>query len=187
MRVTWVLSMEQTMAPLQPKGGHFGLILPLCTSSATVGLALFQYPLFSSMLSATPSIAGAPFSRFWAAFIKPAAPFFASAALVSAVSGVICGRWLHTHATLETTDVSRFYVYGAVLAAGHLASMPAVAGPIKRMADGANGDGDDAAIEKVNREEMKTWFLWHTVRTLLVDIPALWCFAEGVALSFWVV
>jgi len=31
------------MPPMKPEGAHFGLILPLCTSSATVGLALFQY------------------------------------------------------------------------------------------------------------------------------------------------
>ena len=40
--------------------------------------------------------------------------------------------------------------------------------------------------QKGNREEMKTWLMWHTVRTVLVDLPALWCFAEGAALSFWV-
>jgi hypothetical protein len=28
---------------------------------------------------------------------------------------------------------------------------------------------------------------WPTAGTLLVDLPALWCFAEGAALSFWVI
>ena len=37
-----------------------------------------------------------------------------------------------------------------------------------------------------NRKEMSNWFLWHTIRTAVVDLPALWCFAEGAALSFWV-
>ena len=37
-----------------------------------------------------------------------------------------------------------------------------------------------------NREEMSTWFMWHTIRTVAIDLPALICFAEGAALSFWV-
>ncbi|TKA72483.1 hypothetical protein B0A55_06693 [Friedmanniomyces simplex] len=184
------------MPVLQPKGAHLGLILPLCTSSATVGLALFQYPVFLSFLHAQPSIAGNPLSRFWAAMIKPGASLIAAMALTSTLAGVVSARWLHTHATLETTDVSQWYTYGAVLAAGHLAFAPLVAGPIKRMVEagqegGGSGGGSNALSEEEvdgkNREEMKTWFTLHTVRTLLVDLPALLCFAEGAALSFWVI
>ena len=40
--------------------------------------------------------------------------------------------------------------------------------------------------DKSNRKEMQMWLTWHTLRTFLVDLPALWCFAEGAALSFWV-
>ena len=177
------------MAPLQPKGGHFGLILPLCTSSATVGLALFQFPVFTSFLSAKPSIAGKPLSRYWEPMYKQGGTMIAALSLTSTVAGVISSQWLKTHTTLETTDVSNWYTYGSVLAAGHLAFMPLVAGPIKRMMEAGNeasAKSDDEADE-VNRKEMRTWLTLHVARTLLVDLPALWCFAEGVALSFWVI
>lgn len=173
------------MAPLQPKGGHFGLILPLCTSSATLGLALFQYPLFYSMLSTHPDSAGKQLSAFWANWIRPARPFLGSVAATSLVGGVLSARWLHTHSTLETTDVSKFYAYGAVLSAVHLAFVPLVAGPIKAMAERA--EGVETEVAEKNKDDMKYWYLLHTLRTLIVDVPALWCFAEGAALSFWVI
>ena len=44
----------------------------------------------------------------------------------------------------------------------------------------------DSSIEESNTKEMSNWFMWHTIRTAVVDLPALWCFAEGAALSFWV-
>ncbi|KAK3111535.1 hypothetical protein LTR53_012369 [Teratosphaeriaceae sp. CCFEE 6253] len=176
------------MPVLQPQGSHFGLILPLCTSSATVGLALFQYPVFLSFLHAQPSIAGKPLSRFWDHMIAPGASLVAAIALTSTVAGVASARWLSTHATLETTSVSQWYTYGAVLAAGHLAFGPLVVGPIRRMIEvGQSSTLDEEDADRRNREEMKTWLTVHTARTLLVDLPALLCFAEGAALSFWVI
>ena len=82
-----------------------------------------------------------------------------------------------------------WYTYGAVLAAGHLAFAPLVAGPVRRIME-AGGSGSQISEEEVegrNRVEMKRWLTIHTVRMLLVDLPALLCFAEGVALSFWVI
>ncbi|KAK5120299.1 hypothetical protein LTR85_006505 [Meristemomyces frigidus] len=177
------------MPVLQPQGSHFGLILPLCTSSATVGLALFQYPVFLSFLQAKPSIAGKPLSRYWDPLIRVGGGMIAAFALTSTVAGALSARWLKSHTTLETSSVSQWYDYGAILAAGHLAFFPLVAGPISRMID-AGKEGSvksENEIDEANREEMRTWFLWHTVRTLLVDTPALLCFAEGAALSFWVI
>ena len=109
-------------------------------------------------------------------------------ALTSTVAGVLSARWLKTHQTLETSDVSQWYTYGAILAAGHFAFVPLIAGPIKRMmeAGGEANTKSDEQADSDNRKEMQTWFLWHTVRTVLVDLPALWCFAEGAALSFWI-
>lgn len=178
------------MAPLQPRGGHFGLILPLCTSSATVGLALFQYPVFLALLQPKPSIAGKPLSKYWEAFLAPGASLITSIAVTSAVSGLVCSRWLRTHTTLETTDVSKWYTYGAILAVGHFLAVPLIAGPIQRIiAAGKDGETSqaDPEVDEANRKEMKTWLTVHTARTLFVDIPALWCFAEGAALAFWVI
>lgn len=45
----------------------------------------------------------------------------------------------------------------------------------------------DEAAEENNRKEMQTWFTIHTARLLFFDLPALWFFAEGAALSFWVI
>ncbi|KAK1059998.1 hypothetical protein LTR12_014819 [Friedmanniomyces endolithicus] len=177
------------MPVLQPKAAHLGLILPLCTSSATLGLALFQYPIFLGFLRAQPSIAGTPLSRFWAATVTPGTTLIVAIAITSTISGIASSSWLHTHATLETTDVSSWYTYGAVLAAGHLAFAPLVAGPVRRIMEGGeSGSGmSEEEVEGRNRVEMKTWLTIHTVRMLLVDLPALFCFAEGVALSFWVI
>ena len=109
--------------------------------------------------------------------------------LTSTVSGVLAARWLKTHQTLETTGVSNWYTYGAVLAAGHFAFIPLIAGPIRRMIEAgtsASASKSDEQVEQENRAEMKMWLTWHTLRTVLVDLPALWCFAEGAAQSLWV-
>ena len=174
------------MPPFQPQAAHFGLILPLCTSSATVGLALYQYPVLLSFISAEPSVAGKPLSRFSEQFFKSGTAVQVAVGLATAVSGVLSARWLKTHQTLETTDVSNWYTYGAILAAGHFVFVPLVASPIKKMVDSAASTNSDDVIEQSNRAEMKTWLTWHTVRTVVTDLPALWCFAEGAALSFWV-
>ncbi|KAI6905794.1 hypothetical protein KC318_g189 [Hortaea werneckii] len=145
------------MEALKPRGGHFGLILPLCTSSATVGLSLFQYPLFGSFLGAEPSIAGKPLSRFWNTFLAPGASMITTVALTSATAGAFAARWLRTHATLETNSVASWYTWGSILAAGHLAFVPLVAGPIKRMAESERKGSvmTEEEADRTNREEQK--------------------------------
>lgn len=88
---------------------------------------------------------------------------------------------------METTAVSKWYGYGALLALAHFALIPLVAGPIKNMTDLAESDKSEEEVDELNRKEMANWLIWHTVRTALADLPALWCFGEGVALSFWVI
>ncbi|KAK4506845.1 hypothetical protein PRZ48_000578 [Zasmidium cellare] len=157
------------MAPLQPQAGHVGLVVPLCTSAATVGLALYQYPVFLSFLTPDEkgeSIAGKPLSKFWHPMARRV--LIASLALSSSVAGALAARWLRTHSTLETTDVSKWYIAGAVLSGVHLASLPIIAQPVGRIIS-AN-QKDDASAEASNREEMKTWLTIHTVRTLVVDV-----------------
>ena len=120
--------------------------------------------------------------------IKTGATLISGICLSSAVAGALAARWLKTHSTLETTDVSHWYTYGTVLAAAHFVFWPLVGGPIKKMIDnGAAGNAKtEEQTDRDNREHMKTWFMYHTIRTLLVDLPALWCFAEGAAQSFWI-
>ena len=180
------------MAPLQPQASHFGLILPLCSSSATVGLALYQYPVFTAFLSSKSkgqaSLAGKTLSRYWEPVFKQGYIVISGLGLTSAIAGVLSARWLKTHQTLETTDVSAWYTYGAVLAAAHFAFVPLVGGPIRSMIERGSETNtlSEESTEEKNREEMKTWFMWHTIRTFAVDLPALICFAEGAAQSFWI-
>lgn len=175
------------MPPFQPQASHFGLILPLCTSSATVGLALYQYPQFTAFLG-EGSLAGKNLSRYWTPMFKQGYVVISLLGLGSTVSGLLSARWLRGHQTLETSDVGKWYTYGAILAAAHFAFVPLVGGPIKRMIDRGSDTNtlSEEATEKENRKEMKTWFMWHTIRTFGVDLPALWCFAEGAAIAFWV-
>lgn len=190
------------MPPLNPRSGHLGLILPLCTSSATVGMSLLQYPLFFAFLRSNNThdlqksegtnphdkISGRALSCFWDSFLAPAGSLIAGVALTSTASGFVANRWLRSHATLETTAVSKWYAYGAALALGHLAFVPLVAGPILKITEAVkSSERTDREIEEVNESALRAWLNWHTVRTLLVDVPALWCFAEGAALSFWVI
>jgi len=200
-RITSILE-PALMPALHPRAGHLGLILPLCTSSATVGMSLLQYPLFFAFLrpqegssvarrkesASTGKISGLALSRFWSAFLAPAGSLIAGVALASTTAGIFASRWLRSHATLETTDVSKWYAYGAMLAFGHLAFVPMVAGPILKITEAGNSsDATATTVEETNEGALRTWLGWHTLRTLLVDIPALWCFAEGAALSFWVI
>jgi hypothetical protein len=176
-----------TMPPMQPQGSHLGLILPLCTSSATVGLAVFQYPVFLSFLQSKPSTAGRPLSRYWEPFLKQGGGLILGLGLTSSISGLVSWRWLQTHGHLETTAVSKWYSYGALFALAHFAFVPLVMTPIKNMTEAAESSKSEEEVDEANRKEMANWLLWHTVRTVVADIPALWCFAEGVALSFWVI
>lgn len=175
------------MPSMQPQGSHLGLILPLCTSSATVGLAVFQYPVFLSFLQSKPSTAGRPLSRYWEPFLKQGGGLILGLGLTSSISGLVSWRWLQTHGHLETTAVSKWYCYGALFALAHFAFVPLVMTPIKNMAEAAESSKSEDEVDEANRKEMANWLIWHTVRTVVADLPALWCFAEGVALSFWVI
>lgn len=163
------------------------MILPLCTSSATVGLALYQYPQFTAFLG-EGHLAGKTLSKYWTPVFKQGYVVISLLGLGSTVSGLLSARWLRTHQTLETTDVGKWYTYGAVLAALHFAFIPLVGGPIKRMIERGSDTNtlSDESTEGENRKDMKTWFMWHSIRTLVVDLPALWCFAEGASIAFWV-
>ncbi|KAI9723066.1 MAG: hypothetical protein M1828_004314 [Chrysothrix sp. TS-e1954] len=175
------------MAPPTP----FQLILPICTASATAGLSIYQYPLFASFLYARPSIAGRPLSGFWNAF-QPGASVRLFTDLATAVSASIAYKALDSVGTRSAVTGSKWYLYGASLAAAHLLFVPIISGPIKRMAAGAGNVQHDKAIdepldwtaeqtiEERNRREQVWWLQLHTIRTVLLDLPALWCLSQGV-------
>ncbi|KAI5371053.1 hypothetical protein Slin15195_G019260 [Septoria linicola] len=171
---------------MAPQSGHVGLVLPLCTSAATVGLALYQYPVFLSFSQPNSAIAGKPLSQFWESMVKSGRALIATLALSSTLGGALVSRWLRNHATLETADVSKWYIAGSVLAAGHLAVIPLLAAPVQRIISAQASAKTEEAAAEANREEMQTWLTLHTARLLLIDLPALWCFAEGTSQSFWV-
>jgi hypothetical protein len=180
------------MPPFQPRPGHLALILPLSLSSATLGLSLFQFPLFYSFLRPQPNkskISGTPLSHFWSALRGPAAVLVSTLTLTTALSAGLCVRWLRAHETLETGHVSNWYLYGAGLTIAHLGMGLLVKPSVDKMvATVQNGKTvREADVTAVNEREMGTWFFFNTVRTLFVDVPALWCFAEGVALSSWII
>lgn len=81
----------------------------------------------------------------------------ATTALTSATAGAFASRWLRTHTNLETSSVASWYTWGAVLAVGHLAFVPLVAGPIKKMAEGGEKGNvrTEEETDKQNREEQK--------------------------------
>ncbi|KAF2724081.1 hypothetical protein K431DRAFT_282347 [Polychaeton citri CBS 116435] len=187
--------MPSTSSLRTPQLAHIALILPLCTSSVSVGLSLFQYPLFLSFLkpgdqpnTSNKSIAGKPLTRFWAPFVKSGGALVVNTCLTSAAAGLFASRWLRSHKTLETTNIGNWYFYGALFAAGHLLFAPIVSGPVGRIASvGCESHDNEEEVDAWNRKEMKRWLNWHTIRTLVVDLPALICFAEGAAQSFWVI
>ncbi len=97
------------MAPMQPQAAHLGLILPICTTSATVGLALYQFPVFYAFLASEPPISGKALSRYWGPNISTGVPLIMSLNVASIATGLLSARWLRTHQTLETTDVGKWY------------------------------------------------------------------------------
>lgn len=187
-----ISSLESRMsgiANIRPRGGHFGLILPVVSASTTLGFAIFEYPMILAFLQARPSVTGTPFSRWWQAFFKPAVGVILGACLTSAISGLVCARWLRTHVTLETTSVSNWYLYGSVFALGHLAFVPFIARPIERVVNRGTDlvVEDNESLQAANTKDMEEWLTVHTVRAITMDLPALICFAEGVAQSFWII
>lgn len=165
-------------------------ILPLCSASITAGLSLFQYPLFLSFLQARPSIAGRPLSTFWDAFIRKALAIVLGFTLTSSVSGFLARR------SLSGTSAASWYGYGALCALGHFAFVPFVSTSVQNIAQGKPSERQDKAldrpfnwdqeqkIEETNRNQQANWFWWHTVRCVVADIPAVWCFATGFSKAF---
>lgn len=105
--------------------------------------------------------------------------------LTSAISGAVARR------SLQGSVAASWYGCGALCALGHFAFVPLVMGPIQRMSKGKLNEKHDKAldkpfnwdleqkIEETNRNQQSIWLWWHTIRTLFVDLPAVWCFVKG--------
>ena len=110
--------------------------------------------------------------------------------LTSAVSGSLARR------SLQGSLAAPWYGYGTLCALGHFAFVPLVMGPIQKIAAGKPNEKHDKAldkpfnwdleqkIEETNRNQQAIWLWWHTVRTVCVDLPAVWCFAKGLLAAF---
>ena len=89
-----------------------------------------------------------------------------------------------------------WYLYGAGLTLAHFAFVPVVAGQIRMVMRGREDPREDRSVDKprdyegdqeceeANRYWMMRWLRVHTARTLLVDLPAVWCFAKGFGAAF---
>lgn len=162
-------------------------LLPLCTSCVSAGISLLQYPIFFSFLHSRPSIAGRPLSGFWDVFIRQGGGLVVASCLTSAVSASLARR------SLQGSAAASWYGYGVLCTLGHFAFVPLVMGPIQKMSAGKPSEKYDKAldkpfnwdleqkIEETNRNQQAIWLWWHTIRTILVDFPAVWCFARGLS------
>lgn len=164
---------------------HFTrLVLPLATSAATFSLALFQYAALLPFLN-DEKLIGTPHSRWWTRFFKYSIGLIIVFPTTSATLGFLSWR-----ALANIPNARQWYAYGSILAIGHFAFVPAVAGPIGRFRAAASKDGtpeitaeDEESREKWiaarNRSDLITWLSWHTIRTITVDLGAAICFGIG--------
>jgi hypothetical protein len=91
-----------------------------------------------SATAANPdSIIGLPLFRFWDASLAPAGSLTTRRALTSSTACLV--TVLRSHGTVEITAIGRCCMYGSVLALGHSALVPLVAGPIKKITDAGKG------------------------------------------------
>jgi len=132
-----------------------------------------------------PGIAGTPFSKYWARQFYQGVPSIVLPVLASTVSGLLAARSLRALGSTAGVETAWWFTAGAVLAAGHLAFVPAVGPLINAMIEnGRKGNGLSAGQrEKRNGQSQRTWFMWHTLRSLSVDALALMCFAKGVVMA----
>ncbi|TVY64250.1 hypothetical protein LSUE1_G008223, partial [Lachnellula suecica] len=133
-------------------------LIPVLTSTASVTFCFTEYWTLLPFLH--PSIPPQSLSAFWDSYLYRTMPGWLGFGLTSAVTGYLSFR--------STAGVTRqLYGWGTVLALGHYAFGPSVAKIIERM---IKGPPENA------KGELRTWLKLHTVRTLLVDIPAMACF-----------
>lgn len=157
-----------TMPLLQPRPGHLLLLFPLCTSSATLGLALSRHPISGARSKSRPS---PPADETTLAGL----PLLTLAQLTTGVAGVLAARWLRAHETLETSAVGEWYLLGAAVAGLGGVGLPGM----RRMVEGPREEGGKGAEDGRG--------LWWAVGGVVVNGLAVVCFAEGVGLSMWVI
>jgi hypothetical protein len=132
------------MLLIDPRHRRLGLVLPLCTSSAMVGVSLLRHPLFLAFLRAneTTTKDSKPKTRqdhrpasvpLLERFLRPCKLSHHRHSSHVFKANLIIARWLRSHGTLETTTIGRWHMYGSMLDLGHLAFVSLVAGPIQKI------------------------------------------------------
>jgi hypothetical protein len=157
-------------------------LVALCCSSASLALILYQYSINYAFVYSKPSISGRPLSRFSSAFIVVGSAPIGMLCVTTCITGLYAAQHL-PHLIVENTDASKWLIAGGTLAAAHFAFVPFVAQAVRKIEAADAEDKTDAEVNAINRLQTKTWLTWHSIRVVLVDIPALVCLAYGVSLS----
>ncbi|OQO08437.1 hypothetical protein B0A48_06307 [Cryoendolithus antarcticus] len=170
------------MPLLRPLPAHLGLILPLCTASAQLGLSLASLPLFAAFLSPKKDsqgnltkISGKPLSHFLASYSGPLATTNLILTLTTVASGLLSFRWLTQHQTLETGQVGWWYAVGVVFAGVQMGFAPLVApGMLRIVGQVKEAEGKrEAEVQGENEKDMATLFFVYVARTVLGSLPAV--------------
>ncbi|OQO12993.1 hypothetical protein B0A48_02457 [Cryoendolithus antarcticus] len=161
------------MPLLRPLPAHLGLILPLCTASAQLGLSLASLPLFAAFLSPKKDsqgnltkISGTPLSHFLASYSAPLASTNLILTLMTVASGLLSFRWLRAHQTLETGQVGWWYAVGVAFAGVQMGFAPLVAPGMLRIVGQVEEGKREAEVQGENEKDMATLFFVYLARTV---------------------
>ncbi|KAH6675722.1 hypothetical protein B0J14DRAFT_652564 [Halenospora varia] len=148
---------------------HILPLLPVLTSTASLTFCLTEYWTLLPFLS--PSIPATSLSKFWDQYLYLTSPGWIGFGLGSAFVGWVVGSGNDGVARGMRGIVGRkWYLWGTGCALGHYLFGYSVARIIQRIVYGP---------EEKAKSELRTWLKLHTVRTLLVDLPAVVCFVRG--------
>jgi hypothetical protein len=154
-------------------------LIALCSASASLALILYQYSINYAFAYSKPTLTGRPLSRFSSAFIAPGSAPIALLSITSCAAGLHAAKNL-PHLVTRSTDASWWLIAGGTLAAAHLTFVPFVARAVRKIKSADTEDKTDGEVEAINKKQLRIWLTWHTVRLVLVDVPAFACLAHGV-------
>lgn len=173
------------------------LIIPLVTSTATLTLSIFQIGAVRAFLG-DPTTAGLPLSKWWNGFFRYSIiPYIALPA-----TSAICG-WTTWRDLNGSNGAQWWYGWAGTFAAAHFAFVPLVAIPINKVKalgnqtqvgsrsageererqeeeeDRREGSSGQPALATHNKWRMQKSLKWHTLRSIVIDCPAMVFFAAG--------
>ncbi|KUJ18564.1 uncharacterized protein LY89DRAFT_683511 [Mollisia scopiformis] len=147
-------------APIVPGLRH---LIPVLSSTASVAFCFTEY--WTLLPFRRSDIPPESLSHFFDDYFYNTIPGWAGFGLISSISGYLCFR--------NTTGLARtLYGWGTVLTLGHYAFGPPISKVIKGMIYGPHDK---------TKGLLKDWLKIHTVRTLMMDIPAMACFVAALS------